>query len=515
MRKRYGLQVGVWVMLAGFALGQGPPDDPDIRPAQFTTSQGVADPPTPVVRIQVRVPANVAPGKDLTYKVIVTNTSAAHAYRVKVRNPIPEGIAGIVKVDPQVENMPLAVTAQGPLPKELVWDLGKLPVGEKREIELVLKPVPTAKDIRNQAFVSFEHGQTVETHIDKPKLTVKKVAPKQAAQSDAIPVRVEVVNNGKVSIESVKLVETISKGFEFGSTTDGERGESPQQRVWTLGTLRPGERKLIEYRLTAQEMGTSVELLTRSQVHGKGAEDGDSAESTTKVLSSGVSLELTGPTAVGAGERGDYEMVVRNTGGMTLSNLKATASYPADCTLVRVTNNSQRDRDQVSWLVPPLKSGESFAFRFSLKAATSGKRTIRAAVTDGRSIEKGREAVTTFQGTALPQLSARLDPSLLKVDQSGMLTVVVSNKGTETAKNVRVWVTLPPEVRLVEATPRSVTTTQEVAYDAVAIKANGEEKFTLTYKAAKPGEAWFDVKLTADALGDQPLTKKQTVQINP
>ena len=41
----------------------------------------VADPPTPVVRIQVRVPANVAPGKDIPYKLIVTNTSAANAYR--------------------------------------------------------------------------------------------------------------------------------------------------------------------------------------------------------------------------------------------------------------------------------------------------------------------------------------------------------------------------------------------------------------------------------------------------
>ncbi len=512
MRKRFGLQVGAWVLLAGFAFGQGPPDDPDIRPAQFTTPT-VADPPTPVVRIQVRVPANIAPGKDIAYKLIVTNTSTAHAYRVKVRNPIPEGIARIVKYEPEVEKIPLEQTAQ--MPKELVWDLGKLPAGEKREIDLVLQPIPTAKDIRNQAFVSFEHGQTVETHVDKPKLMVKKVAPKQAAQSEAIPVRVEVTNNGKVSIENVKLVEVVSRGFEFVAETSGERGETAQQRVWTLGTLRPGERKLVEYRLTTKEMGTSVELLTRSQVHGKGAEDGDSAESTTKVLNSGVSLELTGPTAVGVGDRGDYEIVVRNTGGMTLSNLKVTGTYPADCTLVRVTNNSQRDREQVSWLVPPLKSGESFAFRFSLKAAMSGKRTIRAAVTDGRAIEKGREAVTTFQGTALPQLSAQLTPALLKVDQSGMLTIVVTNKGTETAKNVRVWVTLPPEVRLVEATPKNVTTTQEVAFDAVAIKANGEEKFTVTYKAAKPGEAWFDLKLTADALGDQPATKKLTVQINP
>jgi uncharacterized repeat protein (TIGR01451 family) len=234
MRKRYGLHVGAWVVLAGFAFGQGPPDDPGVLPAQFVTpqpgQQAVADPPTPVVRIQVRVPANVAPGKDIAYKITVTNTSSATAYRVKVRNPIPEGVARIVKYEPEVEKIPLVPTAQGAMPKELVWDLGKLPAGEKREIELVLQPMPNAKDIRNAAFVSFEHGQTVETHVDKPKLSVKKVAPKQTSQADPIPVRVEVANNGKVSIENVRLVEVVSKGFEFVADTDGSSSSTASRR---------------------------------------------------------------------------------------------------------------------------------------------------------------------------------------------------------------------------------------------------------------------------------------------
>ena len=77
----------------------------------------------------------------------------------------------------------------------------------------------------------------------------------------------------------------------------------------------PGERKLIEYRVTARE-AKDVFALTNLSAD-KGIQD--KAEWTTKVLVPGLTVKLTGPasnSAVNPGESARYEIMVRNTGTM-------------------------------------------------------------------------------------------------------------------------------------------------------------------------------------------------------
>lgn len=515
---RFGLVVSA-ILCVGPAFGQSeePKVDPEVTPAQFTqpaavvpappavASGVVSDPPTPMVRVQVRVPANVAPGKDLTYKLVVANTSRADAYHVAVRNPVPASVQ-FVRAEPKPDKVD-AQPAQAV--KEVAWTLGTLRPGERREIELVLKPTAEAREVRNQAFVSFEHGQAVVTQINKPKLAVAKVAPKQAAQTDPIPVRVVIENKGRVPVSKVELVETVTKGFEFAADAEGEKGSGPEQRVWQLGTLRPGERKVVEYKLTAKE---AAELLTTSAVKSQEIPEAERAESTTKVLTAGLALDLTGPATVGGGEPALYEIVARNTGTLPLTNVRVSGSLPGDCTLTKMTNGGQRYRDQVSWTVPQLKPGEAQSFRLGLKANTTGQRTVRAAARDARGLEKARELRTSFQGTALLQWHAELDPQV-SAGQQRVLTVRVENRGGEAAKNVRLRVDLPQQVSVQQATPKNRSSANMVEFDAVSVPANGEETFTITYKAERAGQAYFIMKLAADTLGEQPLTKEQAVEI--
>jgi len=111
------------------------------------------DPPVPIVRLRMRVPACAKPGEDLRYKIAVDNCSPAPAYHVVVRNPLPANCK-FVRADPEPER-------EG---KDLVWKLGTLCGGCCREIILVLEP-QDAEDVKNCARVQFEHGQCVTTHI--------------------------------------------------------------------------------------------------------------------------------------------------------------------------------------------------------------------------------------------------------------------------------------------------------------------------------------------------------------
>src|SRR5262249_42738507 len=120
------------------------------------------DPPTPVVTLRVRVPAEAAPGEELTYRLFVENTSRAPAHHVAVKNPLPSH-ARFVRAAPEP-------TAMAPA---LLWQLGTLAPGGRKEITLVVVPTGDG-DVSSTARVQFEHGQTLTTRVSKPGLQVRK-----------------------------------------------------------------------------------------------------------------------------------------------------------------------------------------------------------------------------------------------------------------------------------------------------------------------------------------------------
>jgi len=516
-----------WLILAMTSvIGQEPEpprEDPAVIPAQFvqpgdvgTKPQAalVADPPSPVVRVQVRVPSHMAPGKDITYKLIVSNTSMADAYRVVLRNPIPAGIAQVVKADPKPDKADLLPGQQ--VPKELIWNIGSLPHGEKREIELVFRPTGDIKEIRNQAFVSFEHGQAVVTRIDKPKLQVTMQTPKQATTGDPIPVRVEVVNTGRVPINDVELVEDVTKGFEFSADPESEKTANPQQRLWKLGTLAPGQRRVIEYRLTGKQAG---ELLASTMVRSKDTPEGERAESTTKVHTAAMTVDLQGSPTIGGGESASYTITVKNTGTLPLASIRVTAAIPKDCKVTRMTANGQRFRDSLVWTIPdkdggPLKPGEAYEVRFKLSAETTGRRTIRAAAEAGKGLEQTAECVTVFQGTAVLQWGdVKVDRVQIQTGSQALLTVRIRNRGSEPATGVRLRVELPPELISVETTPQAQTAANELVFAPITVKPGADETYTITVRGVKEGQTGVRLKLEAEALGGAPLTKEQEIQV--
>ena len=239
-----------------------PPDsgDDEILPAQFTTPPGtlpgtaqpparpVADPPTPVVSIRVRVPADAPPGDDLKYTITVQNTSNAPAHGVTVRNPIPDGIEKPVSAEPAWEKDSTA--------KELTWKFGTLAPGKSKSIELTLRPKPGAAEVKNLAYVRFEHGEAVTTRLNKPAVRITKAAPQQSVRDEQFIVRIYVDNTGKVPAEKVRIAENVPATADLQPITKGGvRMAQPQgqQWVWEIPRIMPGERKLIEYRVTARE----------------------------------------------------------------------------------------------------------------------------------------------------------------------------------------------------------------------------------------------------------------------
>lgn len=487
----------IGLAVAAGARADGPDElrvDPNVQPAQFTEPPpaGVADPATPVVRVQVRVPAVAARGVPVKYTITVANVSAATAYRVKVRHPLPTGIAGAGKFDP-------APDAPAPGAKEAVWLFEELKPGKSKVFTAEYAALPDAKSVKGTAFVSFEHGETVTTEIDRPRLAVRKSAPEKATAGEPVPVRVEVTNPGQVPARGVVLRETVPAGAEFAAA-DAEAGATPTEKVWKLGTLLPGQRAVVAYQLTSKG---GTDLVTRSVVTADGVPDAEPKEATTKVQVAKLGLTLVGPKQVKAGDAGEYILTVANTGTLPLPTVRVGVAIPPGCTVTKMSGGGQKLRDELAWVVPtergtvnPLLPGQKFELAFKLKSADAGDRVVRATADAGRSTEQSAEARTAFE--ASPNLQTQFDiaPGTLAVGGEGVITYTVKNTGSGPAEKVALAVQIPAGVSVVKVAPQSQKAAGEVLFDAVTVPAGGEARYTLNVRGEKPGQARFTFKLS-------------------
>jgi uncharacterized repeat protein (TIGR01451 family) len=498
-------------------------EDDEVQPAQFTTPgrpitlgnttpsparSSVPDPPTPTVRIQVRVLAHTPPGDDIKYTLTVTNTSQAEAHSVTVRNPLPETIESAVKAEPEWDKAKSG-------PKELVWSFGTLAAGKTKTIELTLKPKPGVTEVKNLAYVRFQHGEAVTTKIHKPAVRVVKAAPKQTIQDETYTVRIAVDNTGKVPAENIRVVENVPASTHVEPITKGaKKSEQPggQQWVWEIPRMMPGERKVLEYRITAREAKDVFALTSLSA--GKGVTD--RAEARTLVLVPGLTVKLVGPSGnapVAPGDAAKYEITVRNTGTLPSTNVRVTGTLPADCKPTMKTEGGQLYRDAIQWVIPRLEASEARTFRFAVKAMTTGRRVVVASVADSRGQRAADELATLFQGTASLSWETDPKPVALAVGRQGTFTVKVRNGGGEVARNVKVEVDLPDAVNVVQVTPNITPKAGKLVFGPESINAYGEALYTITYEARQASQAWFKLKMTADSLGDRPLITEKMVDI--
>lgn len=480
------------------------------RPVAGAVGRDVPDPPHPVVTIRVRVPSDAAPGDDIKYVITVRNASAADAHSVVVRNPLAAEVEAVVKADPEPDK------AQSNA-RQVVWALGTLKAGTVKTLELTLRHKANVAELKNLAYVKYEHGQSVTTKIGKPTVKVTKSAPKQAVRDETFAVRLLVENTGKVPAESVRVVENLPSSAEVEAVTAGGKKvpqAEGQQWAWEIPKLQPGERKVIEYRITARE---AKDVFSLTSVTGQKMTPDKPAEARTQVLVPGLQVKLSEMSGskgvIAAGESAKYEIVVTNTGTLPSTNLRITGTIPADCKPTMKTDGGQIYRDSIIWTLPRLEAGESQSFRFGVKASTTGRRVVTASATDARNQKAGQEVATVFAGTAALVWETTFNPQTIQTGKQGTFTVKVKNNGGEPARDVRLRLDVPDEVTVVEVTPKTRVEGQVLAFAAEVIPAYGEKTYTLTIQGAKAGQAWFKIALAADCLGDRPMQTEKMVEV--
>ncbi len=446
-------RLGLLLLLCG-AVGANepllPPPPPPPLPAVPAAPAPAPDclpkePPPPVLKVKVRVPAFSAPEQPIEYRICVENCSTAEAHHVVLKNPLPAN-ARFVRADPEP-------SAQAP---ELQWQLGTIGGGACREVVLVLQPT-NREDVKNCTRVQFEHGQCVTTRQsayppvvplppgtappgavppgppapgapppgtmppavepvppaplpkittgDAPRLTLAAEGHARQYVNLASRYFLTVTNAGKAKATNVLVSCVLPAQTTFERA--GQGGQFVQGQVaWVVGDLAPGELRTVELVLRAQAEGNYCVRATARADLGATAQ----AEACTQFVGvSALHVEMTDrddPLVVGG--RTSYPVTLRNQGSAPITGVRLKALLPPTLRFIDakgpLTLAPGAKTDKGEWLegaaLPTLEPGASQTYEIVAEARRAGPTRVHVEVSADQ-LERGpvieEENTTLFE----------------------------------------------------------------------------------------------------------------------
>ncbi|HMC90564.1 MAG TPA: DUF11 domain-containing protein, partial [Gemmataceae bacterium] len=370
------------------------------NPFPVQEAQVSEDPPTPVVAIRLRVPATSAAGKDLEYRMLVENISQAAAHHVMVRNPLPAN-ARFVRADPEP-------STHAP---ELLWHLGSLEPGGKREILLILSPTGGG-EVKNCARIQFEHGECVSTRIARPSLRLDKQGPGQAAIYDSLNYRITLTNTGEAELTNLLLTDTLHAGLEHATHKD--------RLSWLIGTLAPGQSQTVEYQVIAKMAGR----LCNKAVATAAGNFRQEQESCVTVGEAKLAMTMTGPKKSYVNTAATYQITLTNTGTMPVENIVVTNPVPAGLSFQSASDGGQLAGSQVQWRLGTLAPGAEQKLDIVFLAQKIARICNQAMATADRGLSKQAEFCTEFLG--MPALSLVVQDTDDPVETGGTTAYLIN-----------------------------------------------------------------------------------------
>ncbi len=448
------------------------------------------DPPTPVVAMRVRVPAQVQGQQEIEYRICVENRAPAAAHHVLVRNPLPANVR-YVRANPEP-------TARDP---ELLWQLGTLAGGTSREILLVLAPTAPG-EVKCCARVQFEHGQCVTTQVLRPNLSLRKTGPSQAVLYDALSYQLTVTNTGTAAATNVVLTDTLPAGLEHAG--------GKNLFTWDLGSLAPGQSRSVDYQVIAKAVGRLCNRAVATAAGGLREE----REGCVTIVEAKLSLKQTGPVRHYASLPATYQMTVSNPGPVPLTNVVLTEALPPEMTIVRAGEDSQLSEGQARWSLGTLAPGASRTMELVVRAQTAGRLCVRSEATADQGLSAREEVCTHFVGVPalLLEVSNADDP--VEVGGETRYLMTVRNPGTDPVTQVALVATVPEQMEFLQAVGADNRKEgAKILFAPVTLPPAGQIRYEIAVRALRAGDVRFRVELTADQLTAGPVHQEESTTI--
>jgi uncharacterized repeat protein (TIGR01451 family) len=349
----------------------------------------------PEVRLKRSGPGRAALNDILTYRIEVSNGGPARADDVVVQEELPPGL----------DFLESDVSTPGDNP--LTWKLGALEPGRSRKIEYkVIAKELGSKTLHGKVLVGGKTADesSVAVVVEQAKLTLEVSGPARRLVGRPTPYQIAIANTGTLPATGVRVLSQVPEeppGVAFVSADQG--GKLVGNRVeWALGTLKPGERRVLQLVLKATKPG-SLENVVKAE-----AERGLRASAETKTefeAGSGLSMEIDrGPAALLVGKQTVCTVKVINLGSADATRLALSFTAPEGLKVVGAkgpTAEPKQDGQTVQFAaLEKLAAGAEAAFTVELEAVKKGPARLRAELTSDQTPSgplKAEEALTVIE----------------------------------------------------------------------------------------------------------------------
>lgn len=435
----------------GSAKGDSQPTEirvaSETGPSRSDSSSGQA---SPAVSVESSNPVQARIGEIMEQEIIVKNIGSVPAEQVEVR--------GNVSIDSElISTEPKAEVVNS----SLVWKLSRIPTGGQQKIIVRVRPL-IAGELSCQTNVSFKSTGSTKPQAAEPKLKLTFQAPNAVPLNSEVRIRVNVSNVGTAAATGVRVRQIVPGVMQAAA----ESYSSPLSLE--VGTLQPGETRVLETASIAREPGTvRVNLIAQT-------EDGyqTAAEQILRVTTPKLAIAATGPETRNMNQRASYQFTVVNPGDAPATNVNVMIGLPEGLEFLDANGNAvyNTSKRTVAWAVGTLEPQQRREFTVNVMAQTEGQHLQRVvAWADGNLLAKA-DKLTRVEGilTLDMEISDVEDP--IQVGGETIYEIQITNRGATTAEQIQVTAALPPGMTVVriESAGRYRMQGQQIQFETIA-----------------------------------------------
>ena len=448
-------------------------------------------PQTASLTVDWVTPESVLIGQEGLFELVLRNRGRAAMEGITIEEILPEGFR-LVRSDPQPEK-------GGAQP---IWRIKRLDA--QQEYRIALRLIPTkVGDFQSHARVHFNTASLADFKVVEPKLAMEIEAPASAIVGNQAILNVTVKNpgSGKTTNAAIKI--------ELPPQLVGVT-ESP---VFQLGSLNPGEARSVRIPVRVTAMGKHTCKLVATADHGL------KDEGTRQIagLSAVLNLDIAGPNLRYVTRPATYTVTLKNAGTAPAHNVNLQCVVPKAFAYVAVGETGRFDhtRKTLNWTIPNLDVGGEFKTTFTLRAENRGEYPILGEAIADRGIGAKAQHLTTVEGIAAILLEVVDVDDPIEIGAETSYEIIVTNQGTDFAKDVRITAIIPPEMQIVgvQGPSREKIDGQTIRFESLPKLAPlADAIYRVRVRGLKAADCRLEVRAEAESL-ESPVAELESTKV--
>ena len=429
--------------------------------------------------------------QDAEFELVLRNRGPLPVQDVRIQPALPESfefISSIPKADVMGER--------------LSWRLAKLEPQEEARIRVRLHP-KQAGSVRSNARVTYRTASATALRVVEPMLKIDVEAPDKAVVGNQVVFNVTVSNPGTGKATNAILNAHLPDGLTRRAESD----------TYALGTLNPGETRSVRVIATMSERGNHLSQFETTADYGLH----DEVSKNTLGLGAELDLRLDGPTFRYVTRPATYALSVKNTGTASAESVNLRVSVPKPFAFLEADNLGTFDAatKSINWPLGGMEKGQELTVSFKLRALAAGDFPILATADADRGLSSEASHVTKVEGIAAILLEVVDVDDPVEVGSQTMYEVLVTNQGTDFARNVRIQAVVPDGVEIIGGQgPAEATIEGRTIHFASLPKLapRADAIYRIKILGVTSGDFRIEVQARADSL-DSPVTELESTKV--